>query len=82
MSTEAKKAKELIDWLSDLSDLDVTNFKALLALGPSAVRRLPKSNYKNMAVIGLALVESGKNDKKVQASRKSVKPKVTRRKKT
>jgi hypothetical protein len=81
MATQAQKAKKFIDWLSTLTDHDVTNFKALLALGPSAVRQLPKSSYKEMALIGLALVESGKNHKEPPARGRSLKPKVTRKRK-
>ena len=83
MTTAAKKAQEFIDWLTGLTDQDVTNFIALLALGPSAINRLPDSDYKQMARIGLALVESGKNDiikEKLKAPEYVAKPPRTTKK--
>jgi hypothetical protein len=44
----AKKptVKSYVDWVSNLSEMDQMNFNALIALGPSAVQRLPESEYK------------------------------------
>lgn len=64
MSKAPPTVKTFVDWVSNLSELDQMNFNALLALGPKAVQNLPESEYKQMAIVGLAVVESERAKKK------------------
>lgn len=58
LTTLTKKVEEFETFLSGLTVLDKMNFDALVRLGAKSIVKLPEGQYRDMAILVLAVAES------------------------